>query len=474
MDTTKGWNDMKAQKLIKLAALASCAAVLAALVSGCGNQEETPVSTYDKTLTLLWDSGTFLYDFDDIGNAISKAEKDIESGLSKDTPLIRSQIENTKLIKAWTDEREYNVKSVAWGWADSLTSKLNAAFLAKQGPDLIIGETQMPKYAADGNLVAFPDDLAAFVRENCSPAAYQDMEIDGKIYGLSLAPSITILVWNKDILKQTQSYGEGTSVYENGPKDWEEWEKVMLEVDALNSKQLYAGGVYCGSNYGGYLRVGALMNGAGGGYADASGAPKINTAENQLAFDFVRRTYSHTIAGTLNATQDSDYFTAFDRGNLAYKMDGIWAVHDAQNLNFDCGFSLVPGPKEGDVSNMLIGAGYLAVPNYTDKQDVVFDLLRRILEEDIQKNIAKGGLRSPMLKSVITSEEYKAEQPLLYEFANYTLDGSVKGLPSFQGNQIDLWASVGTAINAAVTTDTPIESILSAAQGSMTTAYNKQ
>lgn len=459
-------------KMKKMFALLLAMMMVITMVAGCGGDNTTDdeggnATTYDNSITVIWDSSAFLYDFENIDSAITKAEKEIASGMTKDSPLVQAQIANTKLIRDWAAEKEYNITSVAWGWADSLTSKLNAAFLAKEGPDLILGETQMPKYAADGNLVAFPDDLAAYIRENCSPAAYQDMEYDGKIYGICLTPSPTILVWNKDILKQTASYGEGTSVYENGPKDWAEWEAVMKEVDALNSTQKYAGGVYCAGNYGGYLRVGALMNGAGGGYADASGNPAINTAENKLAMEFVRKTYSHTIPGILNAIQDSDYLTAFDRGNLAYKMDGVWSIYESQNLNFECGFAPVPGIKEGESSNMLIGAAYMGVPTYSNNQEIVFDLIKRMIQEDIQSNIGNAGLRTPVLKSVITSETYKQAHPELYTFANNMLDGSVRGLPVFVHNQMDLWDAVGDALNSILTTDQDITAVLATAQGAM-------
>ena len=443
------------------------------LLTGCGDSSSSDKSTSSDQLTVLWDSSAFLYDFDSLGSVIDKTKQDITSGTTKDTPLIQSQIANTELIAGWAKEKGIDIKCNAWGWADSLTSKLNAAFLAKDGPDLIIGETQMPKYATDGNLVAFPDDLAKYIRENCSPVAYKDMEIDGKIYGLTLAPSMTILVWNKDILKKTKSYGPGTSVYEKGPKDWAEWESVMKEIDALKSQQIYAGGVYCAGNYGGYLRVGALMNGAGGGFADEGGKPKINTKENQEAFSFIRRMNTHTLAGTLNTPQDADYFAAFNRGNLAYIMDGVWAVHNAGTLDFECGFSLIPGKEEGQVSNMLIGAGYMAVPSYSKNQELAFELLRRMLESDIQQNLANGGLRAPVLKSIVQSDEYKEKQPLLYEFSKYALENELRGLPRFKGNQIDLWAAVGVAVNSAATTESPLGGVLETAQQKMSEAYNK-
>lgn len=445
------------------------------IFTGCGNQEVTDnegvgESSGGNTLSVLWDSSVFLLGFDDIDTAIADKEKEIAGEDPEDIVDDQKLIENTKIMKEWAEEKGYEIESLAWGWADQLTSKLNAAFLAKSGPDIIAGETQMPQYAMDGNLEPFPEDLANYIRENCSYASYADMEFDGKIYGVCLTPSICILTWNKDILKQTKSYGEGTSVYENGPKDWAEWLDVMKEVSTLSKKQLYAGGLYCGGNNGGYLRVGAMMRGAGGDYANAEGTPNMNTPENQAAFEFIRTMYKYTVSGIIDSPQESDFNTAFDRGNLAYKVDGLWSIKGAEELDFECGYSLVPGENEGDVSNMLIGAVYMSVPTYSKNKEAAFDLIRRSLESDIQQNVADMGLRAPVLKSVIQSDSYKESNPLLYKFANYMLENKVTGLPPFSGTLSDLWSSVGVAINSALTTNESVDKILSTAQDSMNKA----
>jgi multiple sugar transport system substrate-binding protein len=69
-----------------------------------------------------------------------------------------------------------------WGWAEQLTQKQMNAFLAGTGPDVLVGETQMPGFAFNGYLLPFPDALAAKVRSEVIPGAYGPMEVDGKIY----------------------------------------------------------------------------------------------------------------------------------------------------------------------------------------------------------------------------------------------------------------------------------------------------
>ena len=94
-------------------------------------------------------------------------------------------------------------------------------------------------------------------------------------------------------------------------------------------------------------------------------------------------------------------------------------------------------------------------------------MIARMIQEDIQSNIGNAGLRAPVLKSVITSEAYKQAHPELYTFANNMLDGSVRGLPVFIHNQMDLWDAVGDAFNSILTTDQDITAALTTAQGAM-------
>ena len=218
-------------------------------------------------LVLMLDSSSFLYGFDDIDVAISEQEKGIRDGIVKDNEQNRSLLENTKLLKAWGESKGKTIVSKNWGWADTLTQKLTAAFLSQETPDLIQGESQMPGFAKQGYLEPFPDELAKYIKENVSPLAYNDMEIDGKIYGIALTPSISLLYWNKDILRQANVSSE---IIENGPANWEEWESVMAQIyNTKDSKgiNLNAGGVYVGNggvNYGAFFRVATLIDAAGG------------------------------------------------------------------------------------------------------------------------------------------------------------------------------------------------------------------
>ena len=429
------------------------------------------------TLTVIWDSAAFLYNFDEIGAAIDTAEAQLEQDIGNPTEaeknLTRKQIDNTKLMQAWAQEQGKTIKCVDWGWADTLTQKLSAAFFANEGPDIVCGESQMPYFMDQGVLEPFPDDLSAYIKQNISPLAYETMmDADGKIYGICLSPSNTILAWNKEILR---SAGVDSDVIENGPSSWAEWESAMQKVADMNNPLKLPGGVYYGANNGGYLRVGALMNGVGGSYADEAGEPKINTSANEEAFEFVRKTaelnnYNTSLKGT-----DSGYFSAFTGGNIAYIMDGVWAVQQNSGLSFEVGFSRVPGKEEGTTSNQLLGAAYMCVPTYSANKELAFDCLERMLQTDIQQNIADGGLRTPVLKSVYESDDYKTEHALLYSFVAGIEEEDVPGLPPFV-KALDLsgvWTAVGSCLSELTKSGNSqtVAQLLEKAQEGMMAAY---
>ncbi len=143
-----------------------------------------------------------------------------------------------------------------WGWDETLAQKLTTTFEANDssiGADVVVGETQMPKYMEEGKLEPFPAELEAFVRKNILPHGYKAMTMKDengteRIYGVAAAPSITVLVWNKAVLRNA---GVDDKFVENGPATWSEWLEICKKLDGARKK---AGGVYCGPNTGAYIR----------------------------------------------------------------------------------------------------------------------------------------------------------------------------------------------------------------------------
>ena len=435
-------------------------------------------------LSVLLDTAVTAFGFeDDIQAGIDEMKKSVDDGYIEDTPSQRMIIKNTEMLRDWAKEKEIIINSKNWGWADSLTNKLQSAFLAQDTPDVINGEAQMPGFAQKGYLQPFPDERANWVKENCLSVAYSGMTFNGKIYGISLSPGMTILMWNKNMLREC---GISEAVVKNGPKDWAEWEATMQEVKAKGKN---AGGVYTGAgdvNYGAFLRSGTLLVSAGGGYADSNGGPQVSAQANIEAYEFIRRMASYNKPGMLNATSEDAYFSQFRTGNMAYYVDGTWAIHDAQRLDFETGYCIMPNKDgSGDGATVMIGCVYLSVPIYAKNTELAWELIKFLLSADVQTNLAKGGLRFPVLTSAsqtvytdTASEYYKSYFSAYKQLTEYATNKDVKGLPAFamnNGKLSSLWGAVGGLLGrlADNKNTTQVSVLANDAQNAMMKEWNK-
>jgi multiple sugar transport system substrate-binding protein len=289
------------------------------------------------------------------------------------------------------------------------------------------------------------------------------MEFEGKIYGVALQPSVSILVWNKDILTAS---GLDT---EKAPESWDELLANMEKVYA--GGEYSGGGLYAGSNNGGYLRFGAMLQATDGWFSDENGNPYINNPANITAFEFLRKMSSYNKPGIISAADEGTFFSAFDKGQLAYKVDGVWAICQSQQLGLNCGYSVLPNEPSGHAGNVVIGAGYQAVPTYSQSKEEAFGIIELMISKEFQQNIGSGGIRIPALKEVSSSDEYKTEFPDLASLAG-ALDEYVAGLPTFAGDASKAWAAVGNAMSKTMSSGEDIKAILDEAQKEMEDAVS--
>lgn len=438
-----------------------------------------------NTLTVLLDSAVTAIGFEkDIQAGIDEMQSSMDAGYTENNVTNRMILQNTKLLRDWANSEEITLNCKTWGWGDSLTNKLQSAFFAKDTPDIVIGETQMPGFAQRGYLQEFPEDLSNYIKENCLSLSYSPMVIDGKIYGIALSPSVTVLVWNKDMLRRA---GVSQSIIDNGPANWEEWDAAMAAV-AANGEN--AGGVYTSSgkaDNGAFLRSGTLMLAGGGGFADETGAPDVNSPENIETFEFIRKMAGYNKPGMLNAQTEDAYFSYFKTGKMAYYVDGSWAINEAKDLNFDVGYCLMP-TKDGssDGATIAIGCAYLSVPIYAKNPEKAWELMRFLLSSEVQTNLARGGARFPALKSASqtvytdTSSEYYQEHFATFKtLSDAASTQSVTGLPAFamnNGKLSNLWTAAGQLLGklADPKNNESVESLAKAAQAAMMAEWNKK
>jgi len=361
------------------------------------------------------------------------------------------------IINEKMKSKNITLQTEDWGWGEPLIQKQTAGFLAKNVPDIIVGETQMPGFAQQGLLEPFPADMEQYIRENIAPAAWKPMEYDGKIYGFASQPGVNSLFWNKKLVK------EAGLDPDKAPATWDELAANLKQVTEAGKGKFYGGGVYGGPNAGGYLRYGTLLVINGGGFADDQGKPVFNSEANLETIAYMKQLNGYHPAGLMMNTNEGTYFDAFKKGQIAYLIDGPWRAIESATLGIEYGMAPIPLSSDGSAGNITIGAAFHSVPKDAKNKEAAFEYIRAMYSEEVQNLIADTGVRSPVLKSIAESESYKTGHPEMYQHF-LAMAGNVQGLPTFTKESSRVWQIFGDAVTKSIMTNGDIKEIMDEAQ----------
>jgi len=369
----------------------------------------------------------------------------------------RLQVEITQHFADKMAEIGYTFEAQDWGWAEPLIQKQTIAFLAGIGQDVIIGETQMPGYAAQGYLEPFPEALAEKIRETVIPGAYLPLTVGGKIYGLSACPGVNVLFWNKDLFRAA---GLDPEV---GPKTWSEWVDMANKITAAGKGKFYGGGVYVGPHYGGSLRVGPfMMMTAGGGFVDENNDIQFTHPGNIKAFEFLRELNKNTPPGIAAAPGEGGFWNSFNQGQMGFVVDGPWRLAEGTSVGIDVGYSTLPIPDvDGREANVTIGAAFWAVPTYSKNKEAAFKFIMTFLDEYVQERNLILIRRCVVLKSWGADPE---NQKSFYYTIWLALQGQVAGLPTYNKQNAKVWDIFHQAETRAIMSTGSIEDIMRKAE----------
>ncbi len=344
-----------------------------------------------------------------------------------------------------------------WGWAEDLVKKEINAFLVKQGPDVIVGETQMPGFAVKGYLQEFPAALSRKVKDEVQLGAYSPLTVDGKIYGMAVFPGVSVLLWNKELVKKAGLNPE------KAPKTWDELLANAEAVTKAGKGQFYGGGCYSGPHFGGSLRYGAWLLKSGGGFVDKDSRPAFNSPANIETFAYVRKLVLNIPPGLAGDPNEGAFWDAFHQGKMAYIIDGPWRKAEAKRFGIEVGFSAIPMPKGKTVPYVItIGAAFYGVPTYAKNKEAAFKYLEALLDKSVQDVIAKDGRRPPVLKVYQKDNEFMNSYIGTFYKA---LGGTAQGLPTFAGEQnAKIWDIFHQAATRAIITKEDIKKIMDEAQ----------
>jgi len=362
-----------------------------------------------------------------------------------------------KAIQKQMKERGITIKMEDWGWGEPLIQKQTAGFLAKNMPDIIVGETQMAGFAQQGLLEPFPDAMAEEIRAGVAAAAWKPMEVDGKIYGLASQPGVSSLFWNKKLVREAGLDAE------KAPATWAELADAVKKVTEAGAGKFYGGGVYGAANFGGYLRYGALMAINGGTFADGNGQPTFNSEANIEVVTLLRELNAGHPPGLMANNNEGAYFDAWSKQQTAYIIDGPWRVQQDANNGIELGMAPLPLSPNGQPGNVTIGAAFHAVPKDSKNKDAALAYIKAMYSKDVQQIIADANVRSPILKEIAESDAYKSQHPQMYIHFQ-AMAGNVNGLPTFAKDNSKAWQIWGDAVVKSMMTKEDIKKILDDAQ----------
>lgn len=112
----------------------------------------------------------------------------------------------------------------------------------------------------------------------------------------------------------------------------------------------------------------------------------------------------------------------------------------------------------------MVGAVYVGVPTTAENKEDCFNLIRVLLDEELQKNWLLEGTPSALNIYIDSNTEYP-DDVTLQAAADALKGGTVRGLTTFDKNDAQVWEIINTKVLARTTmTNDPIDTICNEAQ----------
>ncbi len=347
----------------------------------------------------------------------------------------------------------YEMEYVDWGWAETLDQKQRALILSGSAPSLVAGETFMPVYASSGMLEPLPQDIVDKV--NSSFLIYDPQ---GRPVSVAYKSSVFLLFYNKTLMKDAGLDPE------KPPKTWEEWKQMSDAITASGNGEIYGGGIPSFPHAGGSLRATPFFRQMG---VDFGGGSTISLNDPKLkeTLQYIRDMNANFPAGLGNNSDEGPLWTEFQENfTIAFAVNGSWQKSALIENGADWGVTALPLPEGGVAGNCMVGAVYVGVPATAENKEDCFNLIRVLLDDELQKFWLKEGTPSALNKYIDSDAEYPDDETLKAA-AEALKNGTVKGLTTFDKNDAQVWEIINTKVLARTTmTNDSIDTICAEAQ----------
>ncbi len=213
------------------------------------------------------------------------------------------------------------VQQIPWSAAHE---KLLTAFVGDATPDIaMLGNTWVPEFVALDALEPLDSRVAGstdVVRADYFPGIWSTNVVDGATYGIPWYVDTQVIFYRSDLLAKAG--------YRQMPSTWADWRQAMQKIKSQMTARQYPLlipitewrppvilGVQAGSPL---LRD----NGRYGAFHE----PQFRTA-----FDFYAGLFRDGLAPAFSASEISNLYQEFERGNIAMYISGQWQIGEFTN-----------------------------------------------------------------------------------------------------------------------------------------------
>ncbi len=327
-----------------------------------------------------------------------------------------------------------------------LTAALSDAIPKGTGPDIVYyGNDPIGYWAFSGYLAALDPwvDLT-YLQDNFEPVAVSAMSLDGQIWGIPDTQEGIALVYNKDIISDTQIPAANdfpgllaeAELYQFSNPD----RYYLCNQGLGNSDAYHAAPIYFGFGLDEY-----------GGYLDEDGTVYMTTTQ---AIDAAQWIADFSVNGPVTST----YQICMDmlvNGQAAIWWTGPWAIPYLNDVGLNYGIAPMGSPFVGVRSFMLTSN---AVDQGNAEAAILF--MEYITSAESQIRLTLANFTIPANSTALNDPDVQA----LYEVAQF---GAALNLGTPMGNNIYIpcqWDPVGVATTAIWTGSLTPEAAMTAAQ----------
>ena len=372
---------------MKITRITAAAAVAALALTGCGSNNSPDAKadskkSGDKTQVRLWIVGT-------------------------DTPQAARDYAKATFEKENPDA-ELVIEEQVW---DGLVDKLTTALSGNDSPDVVeVGNTQAVAFTSAGAFEDISDKKDELGGDDLLEGFVESGSYDGKLYAAPYYAGSRLVFYRKDLFKKA-----GLSV----PTTLQEYVAAGEKLKSANGKKDFSGIYFPGQDWRNAL---PYIWAAGGDLAVQNGDQwqgALSTPESIEGLKMVQ-TVMQNASGAPKDGNETDPQVPYCANQIGMLSAPGWvkgtiiapeADGGCPKAEKNLGVFALPGSSAGESAPIFLGGSNIAVAAKSKNKELAYNLLKVLLSDGFQTEMAKAGLvpaKTSLVSAMGTDEVAKA------------------------------------------------------------------